>query len=378
MRVTLLLSILGLTTTLTDAAAYTSLPSFRVNAFSNDGSVAVGSTGNIASVYTSEHGVTAIGTFPEADFPQSSATAVSADGSVVVGYSRSNVDNEAFRWTRDGGLEKLKDLTGYGAYGPGDYTSGGTSSSHFTNASYVSRNGEYIVGFGGTSVGQEAFVWSQENGFAALGDIPGDDGVTTSTASLVTNSGSSVFGIGTLESGPGSVWQPTIWDAERILTVPAIEPNAQGRYVPVTLSVDEQRVLYVDQFSGGLVEYNLTSAASETLLESDVLGIVFFEVFSDGDISAIVLGEGDFVYDRISDSLVSSVTYLTQKGVILPEGTDEIRLTAMSGDGLTFAGITLDEQSNTTDWFIAQIPEPSTFPLALGLLALLSGIIRRR
>ena len=41
---------------------------------------------------------------------RSSANAVSADGSVVVGYSNSAAGPEAFRWTQSDGMQGLGDL----------------------------------------------------------------------------------------------------------------------------------------------------------------------------------------------------------------------------------------------------------------------------
>ena len=64
---------------------------------------------------------------------RSHACAVSADGKTVVGFSQSGSGREAFRWTREGGLQSLEDLPGGEMH---------------AEASAVSAGGSVIVGAG--------------------------------------------------------------------------------------------------------------------------------------------------------------------------------------------------------------------------------------
>lgn len=119
-----------------------------------------------------------LGDLPGGDF-FSVATAVSADGRVVVGYAKSTSGIEAFRWTATDGMVSLGDLPG------------GTVSS-FANA--VSADGSVVVGYGRSSSGNEAFRWTQATGMVGLGDLPG--GSFGSAAWGVSADGQVIVGFG--------------------------------------------------------------------------------------------------------------------------------------------------------------------------------------
>ncbi len=117
----------------------------------------------------------------------SSASAVSADGSVVVGQGRSGNGPEAFRWTQDGMV------------GLGDLPGGG----HESSASGVSADGSVVVGRSLSDRGFEAFRWTQD-GMVGLGDLPGavwPGGRYDSSATSVSADGSVVVGYGRSASG---------------------------------------------------------------------------------------------------------------------------------------------------------------------------------
>lgn len=89
----------------------------------------------------------------------STATGVSGDGSVIVGYSHTNNDFEAFRW-EDGELEGLGHLPG---------------TTLFSQAYGVSADGAVVAGYSGHSTpegGNEAFRWANGE-MEGLGDLPG-------------------------------------------------------------------------------------------------------------------------------------------------------------------------------------------------------------
>jgi probable HAF family extracellular repeat protein len=107
------------------------------------------------------------------------ASAVSADGTVVVGLSASDAGDQAFRWTVDGELQALGMLPGY------------TASSQ---AYAVSGDGSVVVGESlrddGTS---RAFAWTAESGMQPLGDLP--FWVTSSEAFGISADGLTVVGV---------------------------------------------------------------------------------------------------------------------------------------------------------------------------------------
>jgi len=138
-----------------------------------------------------------LGDLPGGRF-RSFAWGVSADGSVVVGYSDSTSGTEAFRWTSSGGMSGLGDLPGglFGSYATG-----------------VSADGSVVVGRSTPDAPAhisvlEAFRWTDLNGNGlvdpdekldnhpefGLGDLPG--GYSESQVSDISADGSVVVGIG--------------------------------------------------------------------------------------------------------------------------------------------------------------------------------------
>lgn len=124
---------------------------------------------------------------------QSEARAVSADGSVIVGFSMWGYTNfQAFRW-ENGTMVGLGDLPG------GDF---------YSKAYAVSADGSVVAGVSSSSSGYEAFRW--ENGtMIGLGDLPG--GVFASQAWCISDDGSIVVGRSTV--GRNFDVEVFIWDA---------------------------------------------------------------------------------------------------------------------------------------------------------------------
>jgi probable HAF family extracellular repeat protein len=86
----------------------------------------------------------------------STANGISADGTVVVGYS----GLQAYRWTESGGMVGLGFLPGQ----------------TFSNAIGVNADGSVVVGyseFHGSSFGRRAFRWTQGGGMVSLGTLFG-------------------------------------------------------------------------------------------------------------------------------------------------------------------------------------------------------------
>ncbi|WP_299152274.1 autotransporter domain-containing protein [uncultured Tateyamaria sp.] len=125
--------------------------------------------------------MTGLGDLPGGSF-NSLARAVSADGSVVVGVGRSASGSEAFRWV--GGT-----MTGLGDLPGGNF---------FSNAYDVSADGSVVVGQSASASGSEAFRWVGGT-MTGLGDLPG--GIYSSFATGVSADGSVVVGRGTSASG---------------------------------------------------------------------------------------------------------------------------------------------------------------------------------
>jgi hypothetical protein len=350
------------------AATISLTGSFIPSAFSANGMIAAGRAGGIAAVYNKTDGVTLLGTFPEADSQASDVAGISADGTIVTGYSRSFVDNEAFRWTLSTGLQKLKDITGHGPYGPGLYTGNPNTRTFFTNPGGISRNGQFIVGAGGTANGQEAFIWSISSGFTALGDVAG--GNVTSTARDVTDSGSTILG-----NGYSSVntLEMLKWNEDRQLSV--INTGISQTFRPTTIGEgDTKAVLASSEY---IVELDLASGATDIVLDSSRFSdINISETFADGSLNTFVVAQRYF-YFRDSDAVFTVSDFLASNSIELDSSWTNIRVTGISDDGKVFGGRLI--VNGTTTGFIATVPEPSTYALlAMSAASALWWARRRR
>lgn len=150
---------------------------------STDGSVVVGARNSLGAFrWTAETGMVDLGALP--GYIGSGASAVSADGSVVVGRTYDDDDEmQAYYWTAEGGMVGLGDLPG--GQWPLD-----------SEANAVSADGSVIVGAGESSAGREAVRWTTAGEMLSLGDLPG--GYTDGIALGVSADGSVVVGMGTL------------------------------------------------------------------------------------------------------------------------------------------------------------------------------------
>jgi probable HAF family extracellular repeat protein len=170
-------------------------PAFDTAAYavSWDGAVVVGTApydrfGNRgAALWRASTSWVLLGALPGVPFAVGAAYGASPDGAVIVGWGASGPQGtatEAFRWTAQDGMVGLGDLPG------GNF---------FSSAYAVSANGSVIVGFGTTALGREAFRWTAQGGMVGLGDMPG--GAYSSRACAVSTNGSVVVGLGTTAMG---------------------------------------------------------------------------------------------------------------------------------------------------------------------------------
>jgi probable HAF family extracellular repeat protein len=121
---------------------------------SADGAVVVGNSssasGTQAFRWTAPTGLVGLGDLPGGAFA-SGATSVSADGAVVVGGSNSAAGYEAFVWDAANGMQSLRDVL----ITQGDDLAGWT----LTEATAISADGTTVVGYGrNPSQQQEAWV----------------------------------------------------------------------------------------------------------------------------------------------------------------------------------------------------------------------------
>lgn len=138
---------------------------------------------------------------PLGDLPggaiSSKGRAVSPDGTTVAGYSQSSLGNEAFLWTEAQGMVSLGDLPGWDVVAiPADVSNTGV---------VVGRSHSGSVQPQGTFEENEAFRWSPTTGMVGMGDLPGSP--FASEAWGVSADGTVIVGWGTYGPGIGAPWK---------------------------------------------------------------------------------------------------------------------------------------------------------------------------
>ncbi len=218
---------------------------------SDDGSIVVGTSltddpipAQVAFRWTAIDGMQALGDLPGGDY-LSGAKGVSADGTVVVGHSRSAFGDEAFRWSQSGGMEPLGDL-------PGGF---------FASYAYaVSADGAVVVGASYSEHGwREAFRWTESEGMTGLGDLPGGD--FYSKAQAVSADGSVVVGQSVVSIDGHYEDEAFIWDEhngmrsiKEVLRREGIDMTGWTLYNTTGISEDGLKVVGYGETPDGNVE----------------------------------------------------------------------------------------------------------------------------
>jgi uncharacterized membrane protein len=174
--------------------------SSRANAANMDGSVVVGWQDDISGFRQAavwDGGVQSVITTMSGD-PVSEATDVDASGDWVVGIASFATADEAWRWSAATGVEQL------GMDCPGCFFPRGF-------ATAVSNDGSVVVGFnrglGGPPTSGVGFIWTEETGMVRLNDYLVDAGVDTqgfnfSLPLAISGDGRTIAGLGLPEGVP--------------------------------------------------------------------------------------------------------------------------------------------------------------------------------
>lgn len=208
----------------------------------DDASVIVGNAHDSADFsgsawrWTESGGMQSLG-FTRPSHFYSDATAISRDGSTIVGYSFSHSSQDAFVWTESAGMSALHGLGGVGAsayavnalgsivVGSSDYGANGVHAVLWQNGSIldlgvtadmrrsfadaVCDDGSVVVGHAEmlTSFNDQACIWTQSTGMVLLGDYLAASGVSTPVgwiyqgASAISADGRTIAGYGSFGNG---------------------------------------------------------------------------------------------------------------------------------------------------------------------------------
>lgn len=341
----------------------------------------------------------------------SAAMDVSADGSVIVGYSLSASGDEAFRWT-GGVMTGLGDLpggvfqshanavsgdgkvvAGYGTTNPipypppaafrwtsnvmsgiGDLPGGIVKS----DARGVSADGSVVVGYGTSASGDEGFRW-QNGVMTGIGDLPG--GAFQSYAHKVSADGSTIIGWSAGALGT----EAFIWK-DNVMTGLGDLPG--GIYQSIGLGMSANGRVVVGWGRSGLSEASGPIATEAFRWEAGVmtaLGDLPGGDFSSSaeDLSAdgsilVGIGTGESGQEAVfwtADGQIHSLkAFLASRGIDMTSWQLS-KATAVSADGMTIVGYGTNSHNKTEAW-VAQIPEPATCGLLV--LPLLTRILGRR
>jgi uncharacterized membrane protein len=155
------------------------------NAISADGSVIAGWSGSQGVAWLGGAPAVSLGDLAGGG-ATSRAFGVSADGSTIVGQGTSGSGSEAFRWTAGGGMQGLGDLAG-GAFS--------------STALDASADGAWIVGSASAAGGTTGFVWHQPFGMKSIHEFLVDDwglfvdvGWIFYSASAISDDGTTIVG----------------------------------------------------------------------------------------------------------------------------------------------------------------------------------------
>jgi probable HAF family extracellular repeat protein len=156
-----------------------------------------------AFVWSSSEGITRLGDIWAGPHPTSSrAFSISADGSTIVGGSRSDVPSEAFKWTASEGMVGLGQLPGFSDIG---------------EAFAASANGTTIVGqsININSLERRAFTWDESNGIRELQTVLSSLGLnltgwTLTEATGISDDGLTIVGTGINPNGDHEAFIATL------------------------------------------------------------------------------------------------------------------------------------------------------------------------
>jgi len=319
------------------------------SAMSSDGSTVVGFASNTdyigpyrAAIWNTGSGAASANPVDLGTAGYSHAHGVNQNGSIVVGV---NGGGGSFRWSASGGTQQLGSMT----------------AGRWSTAVGVSGDGSVVVGYGNTkdqynNEFTRAFRWTPTGGMQSIGAI---SPYGNSAALAVNSDGSVIVG----ESGT----QAFRWTAETgMVGLGSLPVSCSARAVNADGSVIAGKA--------GYSAFRWTAATGMEMLLSDFDGQILANAMtSDG---SIIVGQAGNYYTALiwqnSASAVSLWNYLAERGVSLSGWSSLTDAKGISADGRFISGYGVYNGLNrgfVVDLGAVPSPAASALLLASGLLA---------
>ena len=262
---------------------------------------------------------TPLGDLPGGSF-NSSATAVSADGTTVVGTGNSG-SSEAFRWTSSGGMVGLGEL-------PGGVTA--------SDGRAVSGDGTRIGGRSESANGGEAYTWTAGTGMVGMGDLPGS-GFFSSTHGI------SADGVTLVGFGHSALTNPR---SEAFRFTDALQMVAMGELAG---GLVQSRADAVSDDGSVIVGRSESANGAEAYRWTDAGGMVGLGDLAGGGFASRALAvssDGSVVAGRGESAAGPEAFRWTSAGMVglgdLPGGDHDSEALGISGDGSRIVGRAAD------------------------------------
>jgi probable HAF family extracellular repeat protein len=324
---------------------------------------------------------------------ESMAYGVSADGSVVSGYSGSTNYYDVFRWTAAGGIQNLNTIPNSYSLGGriscdgsavvGDLrtwsgsveayrwtSSGGTGLGFLpqaikSSAFGTSADGSVVVGVS-YAVFVQAFRWTAETGMTGLGYLPG--GSENSFARGVSGDGSVVVG----DSSSSLGTQAFRWTSTDGMIGLGDFDGGTFQSSANAVSADGSVIVGYGRSSSGQQAFRWTSEEGMV----SIGGGDAYAVSADGSVIVGSNGSGAFYWTQ-SGGMQNLKDLLISLGADLTTWNGKqwtlTAATGISADGKTIVGYGYNGGSSTQEAWVATIPEPCTL-----ILVCVGGLILRK
>jgi uncharacterized membrane protein len=323
----------------------------------------------------------------------SSAVAVSADGSIVVGQgSLANGTTFAYRWTAAGGVENIGDFTPIGISADGSIVVGTRSfmdGDTFRSEAYrwtaatgakaiseMNASAEAISADGSTIVGRvytpayEAFRWTAEEGIVGLGRLSG--GLSVSGAYGVSADGSVIVGFSSSALTPHGI-EPMRWTRDGGMVGLGFVSSGLGMGAAYDVSADGSIVVGGEEVAAGDVAFRWTAAGGHEILtpgpDSTSKALV---ISGDGSTIPGASMSGSWIYNS-SYGFRSLDAVLTAGGLSVDGWQFDAPLDA-SFDGTTLVGTGVHD-GKFQAWIISGVPVPEVSEWSLGLVGFLTVVV---